>query len=133
MAAGLQLECELRRDLNAARAASAPVDRARAAAQRAGHESEVRVVRGTAAAVRVGELRRVGQIHRFQPELQAHALGELDGLGQGEIQVEESRSDHRIATNIAYLLGRAGNLIGSSCRTGGSGGCGLASRSTCAL
>src|ERR1035441_8452188 len=94
--------------------AGAGVDRAGAAAEGAGHESEVGLARGTASAVRKAELRGVGCIYGFQPKLQADALGELNGLGHGEVQVEESRPNHGIAANVADLLGSAADLIDGS-------------------
>lgn len=116
------LERDLHGQLEAARGAGAGVDRAGAAAEGAGYVSEVRVVRGAATGVRIGKLRGVGCIHGFQPELHGEPLAECDVLRQGSIQIEESRPDHGITSNVADLLGSAGGLVGGS-RGAGRGGC----------
>ena len=46
----------------------------------------------------------VGTVEHVEPlgfELQAHALRELEGLGKGHVGLEETRSDKRVAAEIA--------------------------------
>src|SRR5580700_10253661 len=88
------LENQSERELKLTRATTV----ARREAGASGDQAERRRADGRP---RIGEVRLIEYIERIRAELQAEPFGDLGGLQQGDIGVEEARSGNHVAPEIS--------------------------------
>ncbi len=66
---------------------------------------------------RVGEVRRVGHVERFRPELQLKARRQLEDPEQARVEIDHARAAHGVAADIpephvGHARERAGVEVG---------------------